>query len=953
MPERPFTLDSDLSSRYRIEGEAGRGGMATVYRAWDLRHERFVAIKVLLPELASSIGRDRFLREISIAAQLRHPHIVPLYDSGETGGQLYFVMPFLEGESLRGRLQREGRLPVDEASRLAREVADALSYAHGKGVVHRDIKPENILIESGHAVVSDFGIARAVEAAGGSTLTGTGTVVGTPAYMSPEQAAGDEPIEGRSDVYSLGCVLFEMLTGKPPFDGTTARAIIAAHLSEPPAPLGRVRPDVPPALAVAVAGALAKDPAHRTPSAEAFRTALDSGERPRVRSTWNRWLAGTVAAIIVIIAGGTLLLRRSPSGLDPNLVAVAPFSTLDPRLGLWREGLVDLLSRNLDGAGPLKTVAPTLVIRRWHGEADKASGAELARATGARLVVFGNLLATGADSARLTAILFDAGKNEALAEIDLRDDANHVDRLADSLTLRILKALGQTKGLEAFRSTSSSFHSLAALKAFLQGEQWFRKTSWDSAEAAFRRAAALDTLSPLPPFRLSHTLAWARGLEDGEWQALALRAGSLNHGLSPRDSLQVAFDSVVADVSRAFPMMSSAELHRVHALASELTVHYPSDAESWYDRGDAAYHFGSMYGANPSGALADFDHAIALDSSFAPAYIHPIAIAYERDGPAGARRYLAPYLARGSTGTFESGLTLVARLVDSAADPAAAARLLAAEPLDHLGIAWGTMDRGDDSAAWDVAIARAQITRTPPGTPRSPLLAFSLIDHGQLGEGTKELLASGATAVPNQFLFDGALLHAGADPALDTIFARWLELPGPPKLFVIGALASFAARGDSAALLRSLHLFESPGPLPGDQWRDLARYGVASTRAYLTLLRRDTVTAMRLFASLPDSLFPLAYTERLTLAALYSARHEDQKAEGLLERLLTDIPTPAQVVWRLLHARTEERLGRRDDARRDYRYVANMWAHADPDLRSYLTEARAGLARLSGESSGR
>lgn len=948
MPESSFQPDTAFAERYRVEGVAGRGGMATVYRAWDIRHERFVAIKVLHPELASSIGRDRFIREISIAAQLHHPHIVPLYDSGETHGQLYFVMPYLEGESLRDRLRRAGQLPVEEARRLAREVSDALSYAHEKGVVHRDVKPENILIESGHAVVSDFGIARAVAVAGGGTLTGTGTVVGTPAYMSPEQAAGDESVDGRADVYSLGCVLFEMLTGSPPFEGSTARAVIAAHLSQVPPAVGRVRLDVPAALAAAVAGALTKDPAHRTPSAEAFRRILDAGHPP-VNSRRARRVVAAVLIIGVAIGASLVLLRSAATGLDANLVAVAPFTTLDPRLGLWREGLVDLLSRNLDGAGPLRTVAPTLVIRRWHGQDDKASGADLARATGARLVVFGNLLTTGPDSARLTAILFDADKNDALAEIDLRDDANHVDRLADSLTLRILRALGQTKGLEAFRSTSSSFHSLAALKAFLQGEQWFRKTAWDSAEVAFRRAMALDTLSPLPPSHLSHTLAWAHGLEDGEWQSLALRAGSLNHGLPPRDSLQVTFDSLVADVERAFPVMSSAEVRRLHAIATELTVRYPGDAESWYDRGDAAYHFGSLYGAHWPDALADFDHAIALDSSFTPAYIHPINIAYEREGRAGARRYLEPYLARGPTGTFQAGMALIARLVNPSTDDREAARLLAAEPLEHLGVAWGTVDRGDDSTAWDLAIARAQVTRTPPGTRRSPLLGYSLIDHGQLEAGTRELIATGAVSLPTQYLFDDALLHAGPEPALDTVFEGWFRVPGPPRLFLVAALPTFAARGDSSAILRAIHLFENPGPLPGTLWRDLARYADASAHAYLALMRQDTASAIRLFAALPDSLFPLAYVERLTLAALYSARHDDQKAETLLQRALTDFPTPAQVLWRLLQARTEERLGRRADALRDYGYVANFWAHADHDLSSYVSEARAGLARLSAE----
>jgi serine/threonine-protein kinase len=225
-------LNAALGDRYRTERELGAGGMATVYLALDLRHNRKVAIKVLRPELAAALGGERFLREIETTAGLRHPNILPLFDSGQAGGVLFYVMPYVEGESLRDRLEREGRLPLDDAIRIAREVADALSYAHSRGIVHRDIKPENILLEGGHAVVADFGIAHAVDSAGGARITGTGLAVGTPAYMSPEQAAGEQQLDGRSDLYSLGCVVFEMIAGRPPFDGPSPQSIIAKRFTE-------------------------------------------------------------------------------------------------------------------------------------------------------------------------------------------------------------------------------------------------------------------------------------------------------------------------------------------------------------------------------------------------------------------------------------------------------------------------------------------------------------------------------------------------------------------------------------------------------------------------------------------------------------------------------------------------------------------------------------------------
>ena len=240
-------LQDALADRYSLDRELGAGGMATVYLAHDLKHDRKVAIKVLRPELVHALGPERFLREIATTANLHHPHILPLYDSGRTaepsGALLYYVMPFVEGESLRDRLKREKQLPLDDALRIAREVADALSYAHGHGVIHRDIKPENILLESGHALVADFGIARAVSTAGADRLTDTGLALGTPAYMSPEQAAGDRDVDGRTDLYSLGCVLYEMLAGQPPFSGPDSSehrssASYRDPASDHPAPAG-------------------------------------------------------------------------------------------------------------------------------------------------------------------------------------------------------------------------------------------------------------------------------------------------------------------------------------------------------------------------------------------------------------------------------------------------------------------------------------------------------------------------------------------------------------------------------------------------------------------------------------------------------------------------------------------------------------------------------------------
>jgi serine/threonine protein kinase len=266
-------LREALREQYAVESEVGRGGMATVFVAEDLKHGRRVAIKVLSPELSSSMDGDRFKREIQIAARLSHPHILPVFDSGDANGLLYYVMPFVEGESLRGKLKRETQLPIEDAIAITCEVADALAYAHSFGVVHRDIKPENILLHGGHAVVADFGIARVIQEAGAEKLTQTGMSVGTAAYMSPEQFSG-ENIDGRSDMYSLACVLYEMLVGEVPFTGPNAIAIMARHTMELPPSIQIVRGTVPDELEGAVMHALEKVPADRFATVAQFKEAV-------------------------------------------------------------------------------------------------------------------------------------------------------------------------------------------------------------------------------------------------------------------------------------------------------------------------------------------------------------------------------------------------------------------------------------------------------------------------------------------------------------------------------------------------------------------------------------------------------------------------------------------------------------------------------------------------------
>jgi serine/threonine-protein kinase len=343
MPELLDRLQVALAERYRLDREIGQGGMAIVYLAEDLRHGRKVAIKVLHPELSALLGGGRFLAEIKVTANLQHPHILGLIDSGEADGLLYYVMPFVAGESLRARLMRDRQLPVEEALRLTREVASALDYAHRQGVVHRDIKPENILLQDGAALVADFGIALAVHQAGGNRMTQTGMSLGTPAYMSPEQAMGEREIGPRSDVYALGAMSYEMLAGEPPFTGPSSQAIVAKVLTEQPPSLRHKRPTAPPAVEDAILTALQKLPADRWGSAREFSDALSGGGTQRSgpvatvvmpaarvagggRRGWLAWAGWAAAAVLAVVAAWALTRPRPE--LPPSRLAI-----MVPRLG--------------------------------------------------------------------------------------------------------------------------------------------------------------------------------------------------------------------------------------------------------------------------------------------------------------------------------------------------------------------------------------------------------------------------------------------------------------------------------------------------------------------------------------------------------------------------------------------------------------------------------------------
>ncbi|UCG88060.1 MAG: protein kinase [Gemmatimonadota bacterium] len=490
-------LEAALQDRYRIERPLGAGGMATVYLAHDLKHHRKVAIKVLRPELSASLFTERFLREIEITANLNHPHILPLLDSGEADGSLYYVMPLVEGESLRDRLNREKQLPVDEAVKIASEVADALGYAHGHNVIHRDVKPENIMLEAGHAVVADFGIARAVTEAGGERLTETGIAVGTPAYLSPEQARGESGLDGRSDVYSLACVLYEMLAGEAPYTAQTPQAVLAKKLSEPTPRISVVREIVPAPVEAALTKALAKIAVDRFPTPLAFAEALEQGPTAPARVGRRRVIAVTVALGAVLAVGAWWIASGVTEDASRTIerLAVLPLANLtgDLEQAHLVEGMHEALIAELAQIGALTVISRQSVLRYRDTE---MSVPEIARELGVDAVVQGSVFRAG-DRVRVTAQLLQGLPEEEHLwadsyDKDLRDVLALYNEVAQAIATEINVTL--TPG-EAGRLATARVVDPAAYEDYLRGQyEWnkLNKEGWEAAIGHFQRSIEED-----------------------------------------------------------------------------------------------------------------------------------------------------------------------------------------------------------------------------------------------------------------------------------------------------------------------------------------------------------------------------------------------------------------------------------------------------------------------------
>lgn len=603
MSETLGRLTAALADRYRIERELGQGGMATVYLAEDLKHHRKVAIKVLRTEIGAVLGAERFLHEIETTANLRHPHILPLYDSGEADGFLYYVMPLVEGESLRDRLTRERQLPLDDALRIAHEVADALSYAHQRGVVHRDVKPENILLESGHAVVADFGIAKALDAAGNESLTQSGVSLGTPQYMSPEQAAGERDLDGRSDLYALACVLYEMLGGQPPFTGPTVESVIHQHLTVAAPPITNLRPTTPPSVAAALQRALAKTPADRfnpvaefadalatvSPQTSGAHTTYDMASAKSRRGRTARARQVLAIVIVGVIATGAVFGVRAwrawGASAAPSSVAVLPFADLssDHSNAYLGDGIAETLINALTNVPELKVTGRTSAFSMRGSEQD-------VRTVGSRLdvaaVLEGSVQRAG-DSLRVTAQLIKTADGVNLWSRSFSGNARDIFAMQDQVARAVVTALrGNVLGNADTTLVAHGTGNPAAYDDYLLGRYyWNKRTTNDMVRAAgyFKLAIAVDS---------TYARAWA-GLADSytlfvpaEYNVPGIRADSIldlaeraaHHAVELEPDLGEGYISLGEVLEHRFKW---SEARRAFERGVALSPNYPT-AHQWY-----------------------------------------------------------------------------------------------------------------------------------------------------------------------------------------------------------------------------------------------------------------------------------------------------------------------------------------------------------------------------------
>jgi eukaryotic-like serine/threonine-protein kinase len=694
----------------------------------------------------------------------------------------------------------------------------------------------------------------------------------------------------------------------------------------------------------------------------------------RASTDVRRW--GAVIGVAALIAAGVLLSRhRGDLPTDPNLLAIVPFDVLDPSLQIWHEGLVDVLSRDLDGAGPLRTVPQTISLKLWEGRADRVSAERFGRRTGAGLVVFGSI-SKAKDTVSLRATLKDLSRSRAETDLEVKGEISSMGGLADSLGVRILQVLGQNRPIGAVRRVSIGSRSLPALKAFLYGEQFYRRGLFDSALVHYDQAIAQDSTFALAFRRMSLVLSWFPTSSNayqpmGEYLRKSIR---LNHGVSPKDSLLIAVDSfLIAADDATDPTELIRFKYRALSTLEEAARRYPGDPEVWLDLAEARFHQVPPLGGVPGPALEAFDHAIALDPGFAAAYEHTVRLAILLNRADLARKYADAYLRLNPTDVHVGSIRLAALMLvgDRSHAPEAAHVIDTASAQVLFGAGFMHLGRWADSGEAGVRLLRAMTLRS--GTGADPwsdtlmyrqYLALLLAYRGHLHEAyaaDRRLLLDPSASRFSEFLdpfFSLSLLKAVPESVSATTFARSLEpgTPWPVSPFgtarQLRGLPWWMARRDTASLARFAgRAGQEAQKQTSARGKLQSRYLHAAATAYLALARPDSARALHLFQSIPDTLCleNECYYEKLTEARLLRSQGLARQAGVVLDQWIWSVGGPLFVMGMLERARIAEGLGERQKARDSYQFVVDVWRRADPQLQPFVIEARNALTRLRRE----
>jgi tRNA A-37 threonylcarbamoyl transferase component Bud32/TolB-like protein len=890
-------LTGVVANRYRIDRKIGEGGMATVYVAHDLTRDVAVAIKTPKPELVAQLGAARFAREIQITTQLQHPHIVPVLDSGMHDGAPFYVMPLIEGESLEQRILRTGPLPIAEAITYVSEILDGLGYAHDLGFVHRDVKPANVMITRGHAQVADFGIARAVENTDNRKLTESGFALGTAEYMSPEQASGEKHLDGRSDLYSVGCVLYEMLVGAPPFSGATSRAIMARHFVDPVPAIRTVRDTVPEPLELIVFTALAKTPADRFPTARAF---LDALSEPEVRATLTNPAHRTSAVrpaytapaqpinrTRMLVAGGVLAIAaaaglyawrsKTPAvaATDPNRVMVFPFeqsADLASRETLG-EDVATIIGNALDSAEPLRWVdgwsSLDATQRTNLRSVSDESARALARGKRCAYVIRGRLTKVS-DAIEVSLALYDVegdsivGRGVARGTVDdpWKQGLNAVNKVLPRLIA------GDARNL----LVDWEGRPPAAVANFLVGEAKFRRVQIGPALEAYRSAVALDSTFATAALRGAQAAGWAHNNAIGA----ALVRLALAQPLPPRSrffALGVqAYQGGLAD--SAIAMLTRA------------TLEDPDNVAAWAQLGEVYMHrLPRATTVSPDAAADDaFQRARALDSSAAILLYHPIQIRLRRGDLAGADSMLARFRAAGPDQTSLDELELAASCARTNALADTMRAGIRRAPLEFLaaGAALGTAGGNLRCATATYEVIQALDTAA-----------------NDIADARRYVALVGEVTI--------ALTRGDSARALDAVHRFEQRWPAVPSLLLTAASWSpvFASRAREVARADSVAYGPALASAPEtNKIFRTALFEVANGGVSRAALLQATLAA---HAALPDSQALRWYADAID-AHVRLARGDSSGAESGLQRIMDAPLTTDNLQWDITVSRGLERL---------------------------------------------